>query len=569
MAQANARDFAAEAAGAPVRESISAIPIERPKVKVNFAKQFQERFEDEETGNDQPERFLMETMQMRPRSNSHHTLSVKVPSRKWLKVKARWWRALMTFGMTFHDGPRPRAPKPSFVRKIATDTIPIGLYFYVPKDYEEKRKSRTQTGHRYPIVVNFHGGGFVLGHATDDRYWARVVLAHTHAVFVSVDYRRAPEHPFPQPVDDCVEALLYLQSHAEELCLDPSKIALSGFSAGANLAFTVPFRLTYQYEKVRSTTDLPFPPRRKEQSEFVPDPESPSIEPVTSGDQREQALGLLTPLPDINVTPTSRQDPGQTPISRNESPWSSAVDLSKTHTTNSNNSRTNLLNIPGPRSALIRTQTSESYRTQKHLHTNNNDSTDRLPRSNLRNETSDSLSRSRSSSTDTTPPLRIVSILAWYPLLDWTSSRASKKRGSRNPKKTLPALFTDLFDFSYLPAPDLDGLHCSPYASPSLAANHMIVDGLPQRVQMWLCEWDMLLHEGEQFSRRLKELGKDVQCEMIQGVPHGWDKSPNPFRDQKSIDTLYKQGASYLRSVFGEAERRMTVGEGIGFGGMR
>lgn len=97
----------------------------------------------------------------------------------------------------------------------------------------------------------------------------------------------------------------------------------------------------------------------------------------------------------------------------------------------------------------------------------------------------------------------------------------------------------------------------------------MIEDGLPQRIQMWLCEWDMLLHEGEQFRDRLETLGKDVQSEVIPGVPHGWDKSPNPFRNQKAIDELYMRSAGYLRNVFGEAARRATVGEGIGFGGMR
>ena len=79
----------------------------------------------------------------------------------------------------------------------------------------------------------------------------------------------------------------------------------------------------------------------------------------------------------------------------------------------------------------------------------------------------------------------------------------------------------------------------------------------------------MLLHEGERFAERLQELGKDVKVEMIQGVPHGWDKSPNPFRDQKRIDGLYERAAGYLRHVFGEAERRATVGEGIGLGGLR
>ena len=255
-------------------------------------------------------------------------------------------------------------------------------------------------------------------------------------------------------------------------------------------------------------------------------------------------MSLLTPRSD--GTSTWKQ----------HSPWSSVNDLAQTSShrsgPTSHSSRTNLLNLPGPRSGLLRTITQDSRRWK---HNNNS--------------TNDISSPSSSSSPEPPPRIRVVSIVAWYPLLDWTSSRSEKKRMSRKPKKTLPALFTDLFDFSYLPAPDREGHHCSPYASPALAPDHTINDGLPQRIQTWLCEWDMLLAEGERFTERLRRLGKDVRSEIIPGVPHGWDKSPNPFRDQKKINALYERAAGYLRGVFEEAERRATVGEGIGLGGMR
>lgn len=439
----------------------------------------------------------------------------------------------MSLGMKFHDWAPPKAPKPSFVRRIETDTDPIDLYFYLPHDYEQKKLARPH--YRFPIVVNFHGGGFCLGHPTDDRYWARVVLKSTPAVFVSVGYRRAPEHPFPQPVDDCVEALLYLQSHADELCLNPAQIVLSGFSAGANLAFTVPFRLTYQYERPQ-THDIPAKLEKKSTANFVPPPDSGSSSPILN--REDSGTDQATPLPHLeNDAPVATK--------AGKSPWSSNTDLATT------TSRTNLLNIPGPRTKFLRTLTQQSG-FSKH--------TDSM--TDLTNVMSNV-------SANTTPHIRIVSIVAWYPLLDWTASRGEKKRGSRMPKKTLPAVFTDLFDFSYLPAPDHEGHHCSPYASPALAPDHMIIDGLPLRIQMWLCEWDMLLAEGENFSEKLLDLGKDVKTETIQGVPHGWDKSPNPFRDQKRTDALYERSAEYLRGVFGEADRRATVGAGIGLGGLR
>lgn len=550
MAQAVSRDFEAEMAGAPVQEvgprPSKSISLPRPQVKVDFKNVFKKG----DTEPEQPERLLMDTFAMRPRSMSHHLQSTKVPSRNWLKVKARFWRSLEALGMTFHGWAKPTPPKPSFIRKIQTETIPIELYFYMPQGYEQCK--RDQPWNKFPVVVSFHGGGFCLGHATDDRYWADVILKHTRAVFVSVNYRMAPEHPFPQPVDDCVEALLYLQHHYEELHIDPSQIALSGFSAGGNLAFTVPFRMTYQYEKQPSSEHLPLVPRRTSLGNRAPPrPETPDThhpQKLSTNDQEEQELGLLAPLPNASGTPTTKRS----------SPWSSTTDLQATQTNTSNyepnSSKTNLLNLPGPRSRLIRTITTESYRKPNRSNYNLHDTTN---------------GRSRSPSPEPAPRIRIVSIVAWYPLLDWTSSRSEKKRSSRNPKKTLPAVFTDLFDFSYLPAPDHAGHHCSPYASPALAPDHMILDGLPQRIQMWLCEWDMLLAEGEHFRDKLVALGKDVDSELIEGVPHGWDKSPNPFRDQKRINDLYERSAGYLRSVFEQADRRATVGEGIGLGGMR
>ncbi|KAJ9657938.1 hypothetical protein H2198_004021 [Neophaeococcomyces mojaviensis] len=544
MAQPDSRDFAAEIAGGPASDPEVVEPrLTRPDIKVSF----KDAFRNNDTTDECPEQFLMDTMAMRPRSMSHHLSSTKVPSRKWLVHKARFWRFLMSFGMVFHDWAPPKAPKPSFIKSIYTDTEPIDLYFYVPKDYQRRKK--VEPGYRYPLVVNFHGGGFCLGHATDDRYWARIILKETPAIFISVNYRRAPEHPFPQPVDDCVEALLWIQSHAEELHLDPGQIALSGFSAGGNLAFTVPFRLTYQYDKQPSREHLPLP-QRKDTSNFVPEPGSP--DQLSPSDREEHELGTLTPFNEQATPFINRSKPN--------SPYSSILDLSKTNTNRTlpftnNSSRTNLLNLPGPRSNMIRTITEQSHISTVHSPYNRS--------------TTDIASQDSLSTVESGPRIRVVSILAWYPLLDWTSSRAEKKRGSRNPKKTLPAVFTDLFDFSYLPAPDHEGHHCSPYASPALAPDHMIVDGLPLRIQMWLCEWDMLLAEGEKFSQRLSELGKDVKTEMIPGVPHGWDKSPNPFRNQKKTDVLYRRAAGYLNSVFRQAERRATVGEGIGLGGMR
>lgn len=145
--------------------------------------------------------------------------------------------------MTLHRLAPPIPPNPLFTRSIPATMSPrkgnIGLFFYTPASYA----NRDRTGNRYPVLVNFHGGGFTLGRATDDARWAQAVVDEVNAVVVSVDYRLAPEHPFPTAVEDGVDAVLYLVGHAEELGIDANRIAMSGFSAGGNMAFTTSLRL--------------------------------------------------------------------------------------------------------------------------------------------------------------------------------------------------------------------------------------------------------------------------------------------------------------------------------------
>ncbi|NND76121.1 MAG: alpha/beta hydrolase fold domain-containing protein [Ilumatobacter sp.] len=88
----------------------------------------------------------------------------------------------------------------------------------------------------HPVVVYFHGGGWVLGSATSDDPFCRHLCAGADVVVVSVDYRHAPEHPFPAAPDDAVAAVRWVAEHAEELGGVPGQLAVAGWSAGANLA---------------------------------------------------------------------------------------------------------------------------------------------------------------------------------------------------------------------------------------------------------------------------------------------------------------------------------------------
>jgi acetyl esterase len=93
-----------------------------------------------------------------------------------------------------------------------------------------------------PVVVFFHGGGWVLSSVDGHDALARRLAIRSGAMVVSVEYRLAPEHPFPAPHDDCWTATAWLAEHAARLGGDPDRIAVCGDSAGGNLAAGVALR---------------------------------------------------------------------------------------------------------------------------------------------------------------------------------------------------------------------------------------------------------------------------------------------------------------------------------------
>jgi acetyl esterase/lipase len=89
--------------------------------------------------------------------------------------------------------------------------------------------------HNLPALFWIHGGGYVMGDIEQDDRLMKQMVKRIGCVAVSVDYRLAPEHPFPAPVEDCYAGLKWLFTHANELGVAPSRIAIGGPSGGGGL----------------------------------------------------------------------------------------------------------------------------------------------------------------------------------------------------------------------------------------------------------------------------------------------------------------------------------------------
>jgi acetyl esterase/lipase len=151
---------------------------------------------------------------------------------------------------------------------VADPDVPVRIY----------RPDRAQGA-----IVWLHGGGFVMGDLDTEHPWAIRIADGSGATVVAVDYRLAPEHPFPAALNDAYAALTWTTEHAPELGIDPARIAVGGHAAGAGLAAAVAlqardhhgppirFQLLNQPElddrqetwSARNFTDTPFMTRDK------------------------------------------------------------------------------------------------------------------------------------------------------------------------------------------------------------------------------------------------------------------------------------------------------------------
>ena len=123
------------------------------------------------------------------------------------------------------------------MEKISDRTIPgpvgeLPVRIYTPEGEPD--------GDAFPVLVFFHGGGWVIGSIESHDGMARALARDGRCVVVSVEYRLAPEDPFPAAADDCAAATRWVAENAALIGVDPARIAVGGDSAGGNLAAVVP-----------------------------------------------------------------------------------------------------------------------------------------------------------------------------------------------------------------------------------------------------------------------------------------------------------------------------------------
>ena len=100
-------------------------------------------------------------------------------------------------------------------------------------------KNPRKTGGLAPVLVFFHGGGWVIGDLDSHDVVCRKLADEGRLIVISVDYRLAPEHKFPAAVDDAIAATKWIADNAKQLGIDASRLSVGGDSAGGNLAAVV------------------------------------------------------------------------------------------------------------------------------------------------------------------------------------------------------------------------------------------------------------------------------------------------------------------------------------------
>jgi acetyl esterase/lipase len=115
-------------------------------------------------------------------------------------------------------------------REIPGPAGPIPVRIFTPRDPGDER---------LPVLVLFHGGGWVIGDLDTHDNMCRFFANQADVIVVSIDYRLAPEHRFPAGIDDCIAATAWVHANAADIGADSGRLAVTGDSAGGNMAAVV------------------------------------------------------------------------------------------------------------------------------------------------------------------------------------------------------------------------------------------------------------------------------------------------------------------------------------------
>lgn len=151
-------------------------------------------------------------------------------ARQRMGMSAGMFGAARPAGLRTHDEQLAGPGGPITVRVFTPERLPT-----------QQTDPQTDPGTEAPRpgVVFFHGGGWVIGSVADYEPDCSRLAARTGAIVLSVEYRLAPEHPFPAAVEDAVAATRWAHANAARLGIDPARLAVAGDSAGGNLAAVV------------------------------------------------------------------------------------------------------------------------------------------------------------------------------------------------------------------------------------------------------------------------------------------------------------------------------------------
>lgn len=160
----------------------------------------------------------------------------------------------------------------------------------------------------------------------------------------------------------------------------------------------------------------------------------------------------------------------------------------------------------------------------------------------------------------------IVCIIAFYPSVNFTRSRAERRQSNTRQDLNMGEFFTDLFDASYLPPPPSQSSTAGaptprdmsdPLLSPGAADESLLRDAICDDVLFYTAEWDELQAEARDFADLLRDgAGKRVRYRMMEGQVHAWDRTPNPFSENKLRGLVYREACAVLSEI-------LTTGKGV------